>query len=741
MRGVSIVHSRSTVLVSVLLLTAVLFFCSEDVRVSSADEGMWEIDRLGEPLLASMQARGLALNRGELVDLEGGGLVQAVIDLGHGTGSFVSSEGLILTNYHVAYGALQEISVGGPNLIEDGFVAAGQAEEIPARGLKASIPIAVEDVTDRVLGAVDESMSDVDRQRAISERRREIVEAAERGRSVECQLVAFFGGLEYKLFTYLTLRDVRVVAAPPRAIGLYGGEVDNFMWPRHSGDFCFLRAYVGPNGNPAEYAEENVPYRPEVILPVSTAGYSEGSLTLIPGYPARTMRYRSTASLEYYQDFLYPRQITQLTDVLAIMKDAAAGDRDAALKMTALELRYGNAAKYYQGLLDGFQRGGLKAKRVARENELAAWVASDPEMNRLYGDVLPRIAELYDDIRAWREKRQLLRSLQRQCLLLEAASLTVRWAEEREKPDSQRGRGYRERDLPHLEEHLRSVDAGFVDRVDRRILEYYLDLSRELPKGQRIEALDRLIAAAAGENEETRIAAVVRELYENTEMGTKARREELFQMTAEELDGQQDPFLELARDLCGEEREIEAENEAFNSAISRLRPLLLEANQRWQGRAMYPDANGTPRVTFGRVRGYSPRDGVWFSSQTSLGGVIEKDSGQRPFDCPLRLKQLSESGDLGPYGNADGDKLPVNFLTDNDTRGGNSGSPVLNGDGEIVGVTFDGNYESMAADYQFDDKLTRTINVDIRYVLFVLDKLMNARGVLEEIGPRGKSPS
>jgi hypothetical protein len=698
-----------------------------------AEEGMWQLDKLDGKLLREMKDLGLKLSGDEIYQPGGKGIAYAIVDLGGGTGSFVSDRGLILTNHHVAFTALQRASSVESNFIEEGFYADSYDSEIQAPGYEASILISIEDVTDRVLDET-EGLEGAERYEAIEDAIKEIVKKEEEGRDVKCRVSSFFGGMKYKLFTYFTMKDVRIVYAPPKAIGNYGGDIDNWMWPRHTGDFSFFRAYVAPDGSSAEYSEDNVPFEPEVHLAMSSKGVEEDDFTMIIGFPGRTMRYRTSYSIRYSQDWMYPLRIRVFGEMIDLFKRQAENNPSVAIKVASFDQMLNNAMKNYQGMLEGFQKTGLLEEKIEKEKEFKKWLSRNSKMKKKYGEALPSIESLYQEQKSYRDKNFVLRFAGFGCQMMRASGMLVRWSMEKEKNDLERDSGYMERDIPRLKRSLRTIQMSYDETVDKAVLKYFLRLSQELPEEQRVEGFDSLLAAARGEDLEEKIDDAVDGLYERTSLGTVEERLRVFELPGEEIRNLDDSFIEFALTLEKEKKKLRDMEKEFAGRISALRPELIRAMRKWKsGELFYPDANSTIRLTYGTVKGYSPEEAIQYDYITSLSGVVAKHTGETPFDCPDRLLELHREGVSGKYVDDYLDDIPVDFLTTCDITGGNSGSPILNGKGEVIGSAFDGNYESISADYQFDENLTRAINVDSRYILFILDKFSGAESLLEEM--------
>jgi len=700
---------------------------------ATADEGMWPLYALKNLDFDALQARGLELGPEDIFNEKDGGIAAAVVQVGGGTGSFVSPEGLIITNHHVAFGAIQKQSDVDQNYLRDGFLAPTKAEEIPAIGYNAYITRSFKEVTKEVKKAIKSGMTDLERYKAIEKKRKEIVKKAEKKGDVRCWVVSAYGGLQYFLVTSFRIQDIRIVYVPPQSVGEYGGDIDNWMWPRHTGDFSFLRAYVAPDGSSAEYSEDNVPYKPKTFLPISSGPLAEGDYAMIIGYPGYTMRYRSSYSINEHVNYNYPVTIEALSDVLEILEESAEADPMTAIKLSGFMKGLNNYLKNSQGMLKGLKRAGLLEKKRQQEKGLAAFVAADPKLAKEYSDVLPGLAELYAGLDAYRHKDDILGMLPMVSRYNSLARVLYKWSIEKTKKDMDREPGYMERNLDDMRRGMREVQFVLVPAADQKLWEYFARRGLRLPEGQRIAGLDKQFSIAAGEDTAQVVHGFAESLYEGTKIGDLEERMKMFEMSKEELLALDDPMINLARDLYDEEEEISNRNKAFSGAVAELRPKLVEAYAAWQKELFYPDANGTIRLTYGEVKGYAPADAVNYKYITTLSGVMEKETGEEPFASPAELLEVCQSGDFGSYADPLIGGVPVNFLTTNDGTGGNSGSPVLNGEGEIIGLDFDTNWEGIIGDYYFDPEVKRSICVDSRYVLFILDRVYGAKSVLDEL--------
>ncbi len=704
--------------------------------ISQAEEGMWLMDAIDQLPIDSLKARGLELTAEEIYDPKGGGIANAVAKVGGASGSFVSPEGLIITNHHVAFSAVQKQSSPEHNYLRDGFYAPTKEEELPAIGYNVYVVKSFQDVTHQVLGAVNERMSGLKTYTAIEKISKKIIREAEEGRDVRCEVVSMYGGSQYYLFTYFKIRDVRVVFAPPGSIGDYGGEIDNWMWPRHAGDFAFLRAYVTPAGKSADYSTDNVPYSADVYLKLSSAGVREGDFVMLIGFPGKTKRYESSFSIDKMVNHDYPLDIRTRREVVSILKKASAEDSSVAIRLSSPIKGLNNYLKKNQGMLEGFERAHILQKKIEEEGALSQFLNENLKLKKKYGHVLAELGSLFEEQRKVQEKKFVVDWMTNRSKFLDFASTIYKWSLERKKKDRDREPGYQDRDTLETREWLEDAQVNLVPSADKRVLAYFLKKALELPSDQKIRAIERIFEGEGGLDRGKTLERFVDDLYQRTELGSLQQRLKMFGMSQEELERQNDPFIHFAKRLEVEREELRQRKKEFSGTLSRLEPKLIQAYGEWKGGKLYPDANRTIRFNYGQVKGYLPQDAVSFRYITTLTGVMEKDLNREPFDAPGELEEVYSRKDFGHYFDASIGDVPVNFLSTNDITNGNSGSPVMNGRGELVGLAFDGNYESISSDYVFEPELTRAINVDIRYVLFLLDKAYQAKDLLSELSIR-----
>lgn len=705
------------------------------VAPAFADEGMWMPQQL--PALEDrLEDLGLELDPEELTDLTEHPM-GAVISLGGCTASFVSPKGLVVTNHHCAYGSIQYNSTDEKNLLEEGFLAEDFKAELPAGpGSRVYVTEQVTDVTDRMLAAIPENADGAKRFEALEEKEKQLVAECEKADGYRCNVYAFHGGLQYYLIKQLEIRDVRLVYAPSHHIGKYGGDIDNWMWPRHTGDFSFYRAYVGPDGKPADYAEENVPYQPRHWLTVAQEGLDRDDYVMVVGYPGSTDRYRLAAEVENAFEWSYPTRKQAYEQWLSIIEKTTASDEEAAIKYASLVAGLNNVIKNYSGQMEGYAKAGTLSRKQARDSALREWINADPQRKAKYGNALENLESLVAEDQKTRE-RDLFYSLATNASLLEAAERLYRLSIERQKPDAQREPGYQKRDLPRIKAGLERIERRFAPAVDKAVWKHFIKRYAQLPENQRVDAFDQYFDIGKQGVNEKALDKKLDRMYANSALDELETRLAWMEKSPEAFRQSDDPFIELAVALYDANRRLEAQYEAQAGAFAKARPRYMEALIAWKnsrGEPVYPDANSTLRVTFGTVKGYEPRDAVFYQPFTTLRGIMQKHTGEWPFNAPEDLRKAIHSGDFGPYYDTRLNSVPVNFLSDVDTTGGNSGSPTLNAEGELVGLLFDGTYESIISDWDYNPENVRSIHVDAQYMLWVMDKVDHADRLLREMG-------
>ena len=708
--------------------------------LAQADGGMWMPQQMVD-LAPRLKKLGFQGNPKAFADLTGMPM-GAVVSLGGCSASFVSPDGLIITNHHCVTGALQYNATPERNTVKEGFLAATREEEAWAGpGSRVLVTVAFREVTKQVTGDLPSSLSDLDRQLAIEKRSKDLTAACEK-EGLRCRVASFFEGLRWYETAAVELKDVRLVYAPPSSIGNFGGETDNWRWPRHSGDFAFYRAYVGKDGKPAAHDKANVPFKPRHFLTVDPAGASPGEVVVVAGYPGRTSRHATAREMRDLLEWNYPRTARRNRDMLAILAELSKGSKETEIRVATRVRGLANSMKNREGVIEGAKKGQLLEKKAASEAELAAWIEADPARKKKYGGAIAALDDLQARREAVRERDATLQALYVNSALLGSARTVRRLAEERGKPDADREAEYQQRNWERLREAQERMQKTLDLGADRALLRYALLEAAALPRDQRIEAVDAAVGLAAGIAEadaRARVDAYLDRLYATpSQLADPKARLALFDGKPEEVLAAKDPFLDLAAALGPLDKQVRDAEKARAGAASRVAPIYMSAMLEKEGGLVAPDANSTLRVTFGTVKGVSPQDGVLYLPQTTLQGVVAKARpGDKEFDTPPALlagaaKVLATR--KGPFVDPKLGDVPVNFLSDVDTTGGNSGSAVLNAKGRLVGLLFDGTYETIASDLLFDPVNTRSIQVDIRYVLWVASQVSGATRVVQELG-------
>ena len=714
-------------------LAFLMVFCLVPVRVFG-DEGMFLPDTISQLPLRKLNQRGLKIPITDIYNPNGVSIKDAVVIIDGGTGEFVSPEGLLLTNHHVAFDALVSASSQANDYGAKGFVAKTRAEELPAKGYNVTITQNLKDVTSEILSGVSETMSPAERSRAIQVKSRAMESAgANQAEGISVRVLPMNEGLFYYKFTYLVLLDVRIVYAPPKAIGFFGGDADNFEWPRHCGDFTFMRAYAGANGKPAEYSTANVAYKPKKFLPLSMAGVKEGDLMLVMGYPGSTRRYRESYSIAYNQDIVMPFLIDVYTRQIEALQNAGKNDPALRIKLQSTIFGLSNDLKNYEGSVIALRRANIVAQRQAEEAAFTRWLDANPARKGKYGEVLAALDKVYRELTATAQRDLLIQQMFGASDLLAIASFAQRAAADKEKPESDRNSALGATGIQRVRAQIAGVLAERNLTAERELLTYLLMKADELPAGQKIDFIERRFGSPGGETRRRAEENFARDVVESKRYSTAENVSGLLDLSSAQLRELREPLIDFANELGAEVTRLQPRQQTFNATVARWRPLLIQGLTEMRGAKPYPDANRTLRFTYGEVKGYVPHDAAVYLPFTTLSGVIEKDTGREPFDVPEKLKQLYRARDFGPYATADGANVPVDFLSTTDIIGGNSGSPIMNGLGQQVGIIFDGNYEGLGNDFVYNDAKGRAIAVDIRYVLFLTDKFGGAGYILKEL--------
>ena len=681
---------------------------------AAADEGMWMLPYLQKMNSKDMKARGCKLSAEEIYSMNNSSLKDAIVIFGGGcTGEIVSPDGLLFTNHHCGYGSIQSLSSVEHDYLKNGFWAMSRAEELPAPGLKVRFIRRIVDVTPDVLGAVPDIAGGGEREELVAGQVKAVSERlAGENPGMDVEIKSFFGGNQYFAFVIEVFRDVRLVGAPPTSIGKFGGDTDNWMWPRHTGDFSVFRVYAGPDNRPADYSPENRPYKAEKFLKISLGGYDEGDFAMIMGFPGSTQRYMTSYEIDRLLEVENPQRIFIRGERQAILKEDMAASAKVRIQYAS---KYAQSSNYWKnsiGKSRGIRRLDVKGRKQEQEAAFTAWAAKNTLPTEGYSNALNLIRESVEETAPYFASSQYLsEAIGRSVEILAPARLAV----------SKKG--------GELTEALKAFYKDYNMPTDRRVAKRMFRIV-----GENCKELPSVFAEVIGKRFGGDTDAYVDYLYDNSVFADETRALEFVdRFSRERLD--EDPAALLALSVTGKMLELQQAQKEANRNYADGHRLYIEGLMRqYPDRAWAADANFTIRLTYGQVLPYDPADGVTYHYYTTLRGVMEKEDPKNPteFSVPDKLKELYAAQDFGAYANGRGE-LPVAFLANLDITGGNSGSPIMNGRGELLGLAFDGNWEAMSGDVAFEPELQRTISVDIRYVLFIIDKFADAGYLVREM--------
>jgi hypothetical protein len=708
------------------------------------DEGMWLpllIERLN---YTDMQKMGLHLTAKELYDVNNACLKDAVVGLGSEemgsmffcSAEVVSDKGLVLTNHHCGFDAIQEQSSVDHDYLTNGFWAMKYEEELPSPGITASFLVRMEDVTSQVLANVDADMTQSVRDAAIKKASQKLEkDNAEKGK-YRVNVKGFYDNNEFYMFVYMVYKDVRLVGAPPSAIGKFGGDTDNWMWPRHTGDFSMLRIYTAPDGSPADYAKENVPLQPKYHLPVSLKGVKKNDFAMIWGYPGTTDRFLTSYGVKIALDESNPAVVKIRTEKLALIKEAMEADPKVKIQYASKYAQSSNYWKYFIGQTKQLKHNDVIEKKKAIENAFDAWVSADPQRKSKYGNVLTMIREGYDDLKKYNKNMKYLEEAVFQgpefiYFSFGAYSLYGKLNTKAETKDKTAAKMY-DQDIKILADEFKKEAAKFFKNynqaVDKKLfsalLKMYYD---DVPKDQHPSVFAEVEKKYKGDFNKWATDVYAKSIFVDEAKMNAFLANPTYKAISADLGWKITlSMIDAIRSAYGQTGDVEDKiNTGDRLLVAGLREM--NPDKKW-----YPNANSTMRMTYGQILDYKAADAVNYDFLTTLQGVMEKeDSANDEFVVPKKLKELYGAKDFGRYGQ-DG-KMPVCFIANLDITGGNSGSPVMNADGQLIGIAFDGNWEAMSGDINYEPAIQRTICVDIRYVLFVIDKYAGAKYLVDEM--------
>ena len=694
--------------------------------MGNADEGMFPISELKR---LNLQEKGLELSPEELFNSEGVSLLDGICRVNGCTGSFVSSDGLIITNHHCAFDAIQKASTPTNDLLANGFIAKTKQDEVRAVGFTVRITESYADVSDQVLSVVSESMTFLDRTKAIDKRRKELEQAAEaENKGLRAEVAEMFTGKTYVLFLYTYLKDVRLVFAPPISIGAFGGEADNWEWPRHTGDFSFMRAYTAPDGSAAEYSPDNIPFHPKRPIQVSSVGANEEDFVFILGYPGRTVRQKTASFFRFEESVRLPAIVELYAWQISEMEKAGASNREVAIKHASRSKSLANVEKRSRGQLLGLKRTGMVSMREANEAMLQTFIAADDKRQALFGTLLKDIESVYLEMTEKAPVEIHLKELKNACRALSFAFTLLDAATEREKEDLERETPYMKRNYDLTVQQLKLDVSDWDKQTDTKMLQGILERLMKILAAKDIPGLGFLFK----DNLSAERIAV--RFLDSTQLGRLEFVNECLTKTPEQLMKMDDPLLKLMVLLYPTYKQLRDTDKEREGRLGQLYGSLVEMKQAFQPSDFIPDANATLRITYGRVRGYSPADAVYRLPISTLAGVMEKTTGNEPYVSPQALIEKYQAKDFGPFVHPRLGQVPVAILYNTDTTGGNSGSPVFNSKGELVAVNFDRTFEATINDFAWNADYSRSIGVDVRYVLWVTGWVYDAKHLLDEMG-------
>ena len=712
------------ILLSVIMSLYVL------MPIAKADEGMWLLMFLDKQTYKDMKAKGLKLTPKQIYDINNASLKDAIIQFGRGcTGEIVSSQGLILTNHHCGYSSIQSHSTVEHDYLSNGFWAYNKSEELPTPGLTAKFFIRMEDVTSEVLQGVTDNMSENDRRDIVRKNSKKIIEKTTKNTSYTAEVSTMFNGNQYILFVYQVYKDVRLVGAPPSSIGKFGADTDNWMWPRHTCDFSVFRVYADKDGNPAEYSQSNVPLKPKHYLPISLKGVKDNDFAMIIGYPGTTDRFLPAAGVKHAIEVYNPSVVKARQALRDVMDADMKADNKVRIQYAAKFASLSNYWKFYIGQTKCLKNLNVYDTKKELENKFTSWIKEDKsgEREKIYGNVLADIEEYYNKTSDY----DYLRVYTNEAILRGSSAFTIaRYT----KPlvDMADGKNFTNEEWEKRNEQMKAgVDAIFKDynvSTEEKLMAAGLSAYfRNVP----LNLLGQDFVTYAFENDYD-FSRIASDIFQNSTLTNQTKFNQLYD-NGDISQVKNDPLyiitMQLLDNYTKKMQEIASLKDKFTKAKRLFVKGIMEMEK---DKNFAPDANSTIRYTYGQVKSYSPNDGVAYNYYTTLDGVIAKeDNSSWEFKVPEKLHQLWKAKDYGRY--AVNGTVPVAFITNNDITGGNSGSPVINSKGELIGLAFDGNWEAMSGNIAFNPQMQRCINVDIRYVMFIIDKFANAQNLINEM--------
>ncbi|MFH0733071.1 MAG: S46 family peptidase [bacterium] len=693
-----------------------------------SEEGMFPLSEIRNLDLKKM---GFNISVDELYNPQGTSLITALVNLSGCTGSFVSQNGLILTNHHCSFSAISGASTIQNNYLENGFTACTLEEEIEAKGMSAKIIESYQDVSSIILQSIETIKDNYDRKKSILAKIKELEEVnSDEDNDITAEVAEMLAGKSYILFKYKKIKDVRLVYAPPQSIGNFGGEDDNWIWPRHTGDFTFLRAYVAPDGSSKTFSKDNVPYNPKKWLQINASGLKENDFAFILGYPGKTYRHQPSKFIEYQYNYLLPN-VSLINNWLIDQFEDISKDNDSLkLKYASTVRSLANTMKNYRGKLFGLKKLNFVEKKIFEEKELINYINSDSTLSFRYKNMFTEIADVYKKIDTYALAEILIVRLLRYSNIYNTTYFLFTYPEEMKKPNNERQTMYKETNLPISLTNFNLGIENINPELEKRIFIKALIMFKDLDSNSILSPLVNFLQPLKTKKD---IEDYVNTILTKDNSLLFTLKDSLLSKTTEQIISSDDKLLNLCYRFKLLREEIKKQNDEQDGYLSRLLPQLVEIKMLKDKSTFIPDGNGTLRLTYGHIVGYSPADAVYYSPFTTLNGIIEKSYKGNLYKIPEQLYDLNKTKKENRFFDKDLNDIPVAFLYNMDTTGGNSGSPVFNSFGQLIGLNYDRAFEATINDFTYSSTYSRSIGVDIRYILYITKNLGNANNILKEL--------
>ncbi len=715
---------------SLLMLAMLIALSSIQFSATAPDEGMFPLSEISK---LDLKKAGLKINQSEVYNPNGLSLVDALVNVGGCTGSFVSNQGLIITNHHCAFESVQLASTPEKDYLTNGFVARTLEQEIPAKNLTCKITDSYEDVSNTILSAVSDIVDPSERINKINAKIAELIKAEEaKDKSIKAEISEMFIGRTYVLFRYKTIKDVRLVYIPQRAIGEFGGEGDNWVWPRHTGDFSFLRAYVAKDGSSAAYSKDNVPYQPKKFLQVNPKGANEGDFVFILGYPGRTFRNYPAKYIEYQEKYQLP-YMSGLYEWQNKQMEETSVNKELELKQASRIKRKANVLKNYKGKIKGLRNIELVNQKYVQEKELQKFIDADAGLKAKYGAMLNNIDMVYNEVFSDANKFLQLDQFIPSSNALSAANIMNNLRTKIAKAPAAEQEKLFADSKAAIKKQLDTQYETFVLETDKRLLKRAILDGMKLSEKEKFNFIPKFDVAKQ-KNLEASVDKYINTLFSKSFFIMPEVVMGVLDMPLKEFMKVKDPMYELAANANAEVQKMNDIRKERNGKLNKLLADFVNVSILYKKTDFIPDANSTLRLTYGYVKGYTPVDATYMKPTTTLTGLIEKGQNSGEYYLPPIIRALYKNRDFGSFTTKDGKDVPVAFLYNMDTTGGNSGSPILDENGNLIGVNFDRSYEATINDFAWNELYSRSIGCDIRYVLWVAQKVDKADHIIKELG-------